>query len=251
MAKLKTLVLDIETLPILGYSWKVYDATVFKVLEPISIACVAYSFDNGPIECISVSDYKTAFSKNVRDDFRLVRDIIKVIEKADVVVAHNVKFDMGHIRGRAAVHGLTPPSPKLEFCTYRERKKLEMHEMYKLGYLQEKFKHTKKKPPPPGTWMKFMERDPMGVEAMIKYCKDDIVSTIELFEATRALSSMVMVTEDPGEPSEIFCTSCGSKDLSPNGHRYTRGGGKYRQWKCSECGKYSSERKMVGKSPLK
>ena len=57
------------------------------------------------VKCLS-NRHSKKFKKNPHDDTDLLRKIWKVLDSAEVVIAHNAQFDQGWINGRFLELGL-------------------------------------------------------------------------------------------------------------------------------------------------
>src|SRR5690242_5684467 len=103
----KIVLLDIETSPIKGLTWGMYDQNVLAVLEPAKIICAAWKYlDDLEIFCKSLPDYR-GYRGGIVNDGGLVRERWKVLDEADVVVAHNGdSFDIKRLNARFVAHGL-------------------------------------------------------------------------------------------------------------------------------------------------
>ena len=104
--KAKVLIFDIETSPNLAYVWGKWKQNIYsgQFLEKSYIMSFAAKWlDNDEI---------IYFDNRHNNDKQLVRELYKLLDEADVVVAHNgKKFDLPRVLGRGLVHGLMPPSP--------------------------------------------------------------------------------------------------------------------------------------------
>ena len=106
----KVLIFDIETLPIVAYTWQVWDANISTEMI-IKDWCVLSWSAKWLHDDKIISDVLTKREALTRNDKRIVSDLWKLIEEADVVIAHNGKrFDIKKINTRMWKHGLPRPS---------------------------------------------------------------------------------------------------------------------------------------------
>lgn len=102
--------IDIETLPILGYSWGVWNQNIYPDQIKKDWCLLSYSakWINSPHIISNVLTPKEATSRN---DTRLAKEIWKLLEKASIIIGHNSKrFDIKKINTRFWKHGLHMPS---------------------------------------------------------------------------------------------------------------------------------------------
>ena len=114
----RILLLDIETAPKVALVWRFFN-------ENISAKQVK---EHGHIMSFAAKwlEKEEVFYEENRtsNDKRIIEQLIYYLDESDIVVAHNGgRFDVPQIRGRALVHGLTPPSPSKIIDTYKVAKK--------------------------------------------------------------------------------------------------------------------------------
>lgn len=99
--------LDIETSPIIGYTWGKFDQTVIKPIRGWELLSVAYKeLGAGKVTCIARPDYRDKTDKS------LVKDVWKVLDESSAVIAHNGdRFDIAKLRAKFVAHGLPPTRP--------------------------------------------------------------------------------------------------------------------------------------------
>lgn len=106
----KVLVFDIETLPILGYFWNVWNVNIFPGQIVKDWCVLSYSAKWLGDDRI-ISDVLTPDEAPTRADGRLVAGIWKLIDEANVVIAHNGKrFDIRKLNTRFWKNELHRPS---------------------------------------------------------------------------------------------------------------------------------------------
>lgn len=111
ITKPKVILIDIETSPLIGYTWQTYDANVLKILESSKIISVAWKDLYSPETIVkSIADYPN-YKKDKIDDEMLVREVWDVLDKADIVIAHyGDAFDLKKLNARFIFHNLSAPS---------------------------------------------------------------------------------------------------------------------------------------------
>src|SRR2546422_497509 len=91
---MKTLIFDIETSPLVAYTWGAYEQNIIEEIEESKIISIAYKWlGEAKTHVYALPDFK-GYKEGKIDDFELCKLFHKVIEEADLVVAHNGKaFD--------------------------------------------------------------------------------------------------------------------------------------------------------------
>ena len=122
----KVLLLDIETAPMEVYVWGLYKQRIShtNIIKDWNIICWSAKWLND-------SDYKgdclTPKESIERNDKRILQSIWNLLEKADVVIGHNVeRFDLRKLNARFKYHGINPPTPYQTIDTLKHsRRNLE------------------------------------------------------------------------------------------------------------------------------
>lgn len=173
--KPKILLFDIETAPIEGYSWTMFETNIVSVTTPTYMLSYAAKWLGArSIETLALPDFPL-YKKNPKSDRELVASLWRLLDEADIVVAHNADFDTKKTNARFLANGLPPPSPYRVFCTLKTARKHFKFDSNKLdslgGYLDfgQKLKHT-------GIhlWMGCMAGDPKSWKMMKRYNAHDV-----------------------------------------------------------------------------
>ena len=61
--------------------------------------------------------------RDTLDDIQLLINLHKLLSEADIVVCHNVKFDIPKIKARMVLNNILPPKPFKTYCTLEAAKK--------------------------------------------------------------------------------------------------------------------------------
>jgi len=120
MSKPKILLFDLETAPNTAYVWSLWN----------EVRSMDFVTSNWYILCWGakwLGDKKVmtgAINGTGENDGKIVKDLWKLFDEADIVIAHNaIKFDCRRVNTRFIANGLTPPSPVKVIDTLREAKK--------------------------------------------------------------------------------------------------------------------------------
>lgn len=234
--KLKVLVTDVETTPILAYVWGLKDQNISlnQIKEDWSLmAWGAKWLDSKDVMYMDCRDDK--------DDKRILKAIWKLLDEADIVVTQNgKKFDSMKLNARFMLHGLPPPSPYKHHDTYLIARDAAAFTSHKLEYLTDKLNHKYKKInhasfPGFSLWTECLKGNKKAWDAMKEYNIYDVLSTEELYKTIRqwAPKSAAPVYNSVG-----VCEICGSKHIERRGFEYLKSG-KFQKIHCKGCGRWS------------
>jgi RNase_H superfamily len=240
MPQSKILILDVETFPNTAYVWRFYKENVGakQVLEYSTLASFAYKWLGD--DAIYYEDTHHQSEKS------MVKKLLKVLDEADLVVAHNgAKFDLPTIQGRAMVLGLTPPSPyKIVDTLLAARYEFNfpannLEHLAILLQVDKKGGHEKF----PGflLWQECMKNNPEAWEEMKIYNKLDVEVLEQVYLKMRPFMKRHPNVAVFNENEKVACPKCGSFHIHSRGYVYTNVG-KYRKFQCQGCGGWSRTR---------
>jgi DNA polymerase elongation subunit (family B) len=242
----RTLVIDIETLPIEAYVWQLFDQNVAlnQIKTEWSIASYAAKWLGE--SKMFYEDTGGRGRKKVRDDKKLMRGLHALIDEADVIVGQNHrKFDLKKINARLIEHGFGPPSPFRTVDTTIEARRYFGFTSKKLEWMS---KHLTDEPKSehkefPGfeLWTECLADNPKAWREMAKYNKQDVIATEKVY-----LRLLPWISTHPNaavhiQDKEPRCPKCASKDLQRRGYALTQQGS-YPRWQCNECGGWARGR---------
>lgn len=241
----KILIVDIETAPLLGNVWTLWNNNVaLSQLEKdwhiMSWAAKWYGEEE-----VFYQDQRNA--KDVEDDKKILKKIHKLLDEADIVVAHNGKsFDTKKLNARFILNGMEPPSSYRQIDTKLVAKRHFKFTSNKLEYLTDKLcKKYKKldhgKFPGQKLWTECLKGNLEAWKEMEKYNIYDILSLEELFEIMLPWDDQINFTIYYEEDK----CSCGSTEFKKNGKYYTNAN-VYQKYKCKDCGKEYRGRTPIG-----
>lgn len=244
----RILIYDIETSPLIGYTWGVWQTDVVEVIQEFQILTVAWRwYGEKKIHCIGQDDFK-GYKPGVLDDRAVVEQLHKLLDEADIVVAHNGnQFDQKKVHARIAVHHLPPPSPYKQIDTKLVAKRY-------FGFTRNNLKHlanqlgVAQKGDAGGfeTWKGCMEGLPKAWKQMKKYNKQDIPPLEDLYTQFRPwISNHPSISRIENRPEA--CPKCGAEKWESAGWRTTQVT-RYRRFRCTGCGGYAGRRLGLDKS---
>jgi predicted RNA-binding Zn-ribbon protein involved in translation (DUF1610 family) len=245
----KILCLDIETSPVLGYVWSLWKQNIGLNQINEEWCILSYCAKWLGNDKIIYSD--NSKQKNKEDDTRIVKQLWKLLDTADIIVAHNGKsFDARKIQARFFLHGMPPPSPFKIIDTLLETRKNFAMTSAKLEYLTDKMCVTKKvkhsKFPGFELWKECLAGNPEAWEEMRIYNIADVVSLEEYYLILRP-----WITGHPNVANYTqvaaagpVCPNCGSDHVIRKGFRSTQVG-QYPRYHCQGCGAWSRGRLLT------
>lgn len=223
MAKQRTLVVDIETSPLLVYIWQLKDQyiDVSQLKEDWHIMAWGAKW-LGDKEVY----YKDTRSETERSILIKLRGLL---EEADIIITQNgVAFDSRKINARFMLLGLRPVKPYKHFDTYLLAKRVAVFTSNKLAYLTEKFnvkyrKLTHKAFPGLSLWKECLNGNIKAWEEMKRYNIHDVLSTEELYNNLKDFAPKAFPNPDNDK-----CNGCGKENRL--------------KIKCQDCGKWEVKR---------
>lgn len=229
----KILFLDIETTPLRGYTWGMWEENVIEVDQDWFILSFSAQWDNGPIKVYALPDYK-GYTKNKSKDLYLIEELYKLLNEADIVVAHNGdRFDIKKINARFAYWGFIPPSPYKTVDTLKIARRYFAFSSNKLDDIA-RYLGIGRKLPTEGkhTWLGCMNGDPKSWATMKKYNKHDVWLLKQVYESIQGYA-----TNHPRVGRTDRCPNCDG-NLQARGFNITRTGRKQR-YQCIICGAWT------------
>ncbi len=230
---------DIETAPILGYTWGIWEQNVIEVVDDWFMMSYAMKWDGEKkIRVKALPDYP-GYKKDKKNDKALVTDLHKMMNEADVIIAHNGdQFDLKKANARFAVHGLPPVSPYKSIDTLkiaRRNFKFDSNKLDNLGQyfnVGRKIPHTGKK-----LWLDCIKGVPKAWALMKRYNKQDVALLEAVYLKLRPYANT-------GHPDmrivggvNYCCPTCRSTNVTSNGKLYTLTTIKVRMH-CKDCGRH-------------
>lgn len=224
--------LDIETSPIEGYTWGIYEQNVIEVKKRSSVLCVSYKF-LGQKKVHNVSQfYSKGYKPGVENDREVMLHIREVLDVADIVVTQNGNsFDIPILNSRFMEHGIPPPSPYLKIDTKKIAKSIFRFESNKLEHMVAYAGIASKTNPGGfGAWKGCMAGNKKAWDSMIKYNNNDVVITEQLYLRFRPyMTNHPNLNVMTGRLSH--CRHCQNEQLQARGWGYNNTT-KYRRYQC-------------------
>lgn len=231
----KILLFDLETTPMEAYVWGIWDQNIGLNMIKEESTILSWSAKWLGDDKIMYDDVYG--QKNLRDDKRIVKSLVELIDEADIVVGHNSdSFDVKVMNARIIKNGLKPPSSYKRMDTKKMAKKHFRFLSNKLQYLTDSLCTTYKKSshgkfPGFSMWKECLKGNKEAFQEMKEYNILDVTSLEELF-----------VQMLPWESASIFNSYKSNDSCSCGSHKFKKAGfahtttAKYQKYKCKKCG---------------
>lgn len=246
------LVYDLETSPILGWVWGLWENNlalnqIEKDWEILSFSAKWYQDPvtkevYGPHNNVIYMDQR--HNKEIINDKKMLKKLWELVNDSDIVLTQNgVSFDNKKLAAKFLEAGLTPPSPSRQIDTKKIMSSAFALTSNKLEYATEKFNVKFKKIKNSGftLWTRCMKGELKAWKEMEKYNKYDIYSLEELHHKLAPWNKnpidFSMYSKKDDRP---FCF-CGSSNLQKRGYSVNTTG-KFVRYQCQDCGSWSREK---------
>lgn len=231
-ARAKIVFLDVENTPSVGYVWGKYDQTVNEFKSDWFMLSFAYKvLGEKTTRFHGLIDYPS-FQKNKEDDKKLMQDLWKVLDEADIIIGHNVdRFDIRKANARFLIHGMPPPSPYRTVDTLKVSRKSFKFNSNSLDDLAaslgigRKLKHLGF-----ALWLGCMNGDAKSWATMRKYNIKDVDLLEQVYFTMRPWATGHANVNKGG----FACPTCGSTEVQKRGWSYTALRQK-RRYQCTSC----------------
>ena len=226
--------MDIETLPIVAYTWETYNVNINKdqIIKDWSILCWSAKWLDDPrmiTGCLTPKEVKT------RNDKRICQIMWKLFDEADVIIAQNGRrFDIPKLNTRFWLHRMPQPSSYKIIDTLEAARKSFGMTFNSLDYLGRYLEVGGKLKTDFLLWKNCDRGDKDALARMSEYNQNDVMLLESVY--------MKMRNWIPGHPKFTVynkvvgvCPVCLSSDISNVG-LYTATVRQYMEWRCNGCG---------------
>lgn len=238
----KVLVLDIETAPIISYTWGTFQQNV--ALNQIVEDWAIISWSAKWVGSNQVMYEDTRNEKNPRNDKKILKSIWNLMDEADVIIGQNSKsFDIKKLNARFILNGMKPPSSFRQIDTMRLAKKHFAFTSNKLEYMTKNLCTAKKSAHAKFSgfelWKECLAGNIEAWKELEDYNIQDILATEELYLKLIPWDNSLNFNVYH-EEFDNYC-SCGSSSFKTKGHVYTNSG-KFVRYICNNCGAESRDK---------
>lgn len=244
----KVLVYDIETAPMLGYIWGLWDNNVSLNMLHSDWYILSWSAKWLGDKSSKVMYMDQRNAKDIEDDKKILKGIWKLLDEADIVVTQNGKsFDEKKLNARFILNGMQPPSSYRHIDTKRIAKSKFAFTSNKLEYMTnklctkyKKLKHAKFS----GfeLWKQCLAGNLEAWKEMELYNRYDVLSLEELYMKMAPWDNTINFNVYNDKLTTVC--KCGSKEFNKNGFKYTNSG-KFQRYKCRQCGSETTDKKNL------
>ena len=243
----KVLILDIETAPIKAYMWGIWNQNIGLNQIVHDWFCLTWAA-KWLFEDKVYSARLTPAEAKKQDDKRIIKGIWEMVNKADIVIAHNAeKFDMPKLNSRFILNGLEPPLPYQTIDTLKHIRRQFGFTSNKLDYVNKLLNLPRKKENEGmPMWIKCLEGNNDALQEMVDYNVEDVRILEETYLTIRAWikphPNMGLFIMDEVQSR---CPSCGSMELKTVGKNYVTPANVYEMFRCDNCGSTGRQRVAV------
>ena len=235
----KVLLLDIETAPKKAYVWGMWKENIS--LEKLRadgyiLSWAAKWLGQTSVMTDAIWKHKH-YEKAPEDDKLIVKSIHKLLDEADVVIAHNGdSFDLPIVNARAVIHGLQAPTSYKSIDTLkiaRSRFKFTSNKLDALGMFLKvgrKLEHTGMQ-----LWVDVLDKDPRAQTKMMDYNVQDVLLLERVYNKLRGWDNRHPNLSMFSDQDRPVCNVCGSSHVHKKGSYYTNSMA-YPRFKCVDCG---------------
>jgi hypothetical protein len=246
----RILVIDIETAPIVGYLWSLWQNNVaLNQVESqsyiLSWAAKWVGDDEVFNDCLY---YQPMYEPGMENDYYMLEGIWNKLDEADFVVAHNGnKFDIKRLNTQFLLKEMPPPSPYKSIDTLQIAKRRFAFDSNKLDNLLNKVcGYGKTDAGGMETWIGCLKGDPASWEKLMSYNIDDVTMLEELYLKIRGWDSMhPSASLHNGTRGVPTCNVCKSENVEVTGKTYSTRVSVFPLWRCNDCGNNMRSRQSI------
>lgn len=249
---MRKLYIDIETSPHQVYCWGLWSENigVNQIIEPSRVLCVAYAFDDEPMQF--VSEWGSGKVSAARQRELMIQQLWFVLDETDAVIHYNgASFDETHLNREFLQAGLNPPSRFQSIDLYRTVKRRFRFAANKLEQVAKELELREGKIKTDfELWKGVMDENPASQALMEQYNREDVELTRELYKEL-----LPWIDRHPNaalyeNDTLMRCTRCASTNLTKDGFARTSAG-TFQRYRCGECGGQSRGMKRGATTPLR
>lgn len=232
----RILIVDIETSPMKAYVWKRWKENISldqTISEWFMICWAAKWLGEKEVHtaCITPSEIVE------EDDKRITEELWKLLDEADIVVAHNGKrFDIPKMNSRFIIHNLPPCSPYKQVDTFDVAKKVFGFSSNKLDALATYFGYPNKDETDFNLWKECLKGNQTSLNYMQNYNIKDVLILEKVYIKLRPWTPHHPNAGLYMESDKPVCPVCGSTHLEVTSDFVYTHASKFKVLRCTECG---------------
>ena len=243
MTAVKVLVLDVETLPILGYTWDVWNTNI----NPAGVKkdwCILSWSAKWLNDDKMMSDVLTPSEAVARDDSRLVASFWKLLDDSDIIISHNGRrFDIRKLNTRFWKNKMHPPSSYKVIDTLSAAKGVFGLTYNSQSFIAKFLGIQEKLDTDLALWISCDDGDRKSLSYMREYNENDVDMLEQIYLEIRAWIPNHPNMRVYGNLSGA-CPVCLSSDYREIG-LYTSSTNRYKEYRCNSCGSIWHDSKKI------
>lgn len=202
------------------------------------------------VNTVSVLDDPDRFKRDFRDDYHVIKTLKDLVDDADYVIAYNgARFDNKELNTGLAKHDLGPchDYKTIDPCSIAKRK-FRFKGGNSLANLCQFFGLEEQK----GSvdledWIAATEGCPKAIKKIVSYNKQDIPTMVGVYEKIKAYAPGINMNHFVNRDGEEIgvCRLCGSSNLTLHKRRKLTDATVKHQYKCDDCGTYTTLSRSV------
>lgn len=238
----KIFIFDLEMAPMEVYAWQTGKQYIShdRILKPKSIISWAGKW----LDSDEIVSHKVTRQEAIdREDGRIMKKLWKYMDKAQVLIGHNMKgFDRKEANTSFTLNDMSPPSPYKIIDTLKEARKHFSFASNTLDYLTYLTCDEEKKKVHFPLWHRCVNEsgkdNNRALGDMETYNRQDIRATEDLFYKLRPWMSMSGVNLALFCEGDIEgrCGKCTSRDITLSDNYYYTTVNRYKTYRCNHCG---------------
>ena len=237
----KILIFDLETAPLKAFVWRRWKQNIYgdQLLSDWFLLTwsAKWLFSD-----VVMSDKLSGEEVLAEDDSRIVKNFWKLVDEADIVIAHNGdKFDVPKMNSRFIVNGLPPASSYQTIDTKKVAAKQFGFSSNSLNELAKIFGFDGKLDTDFELWAECMKGNEEALAYMQKYNDKDVELLEEIYLKLRPYINAHPNVGMYLESDVPVCANCGNSELKDEGKYYYTQAGRYKTYRCT-CGALSRVR---------
>lgn len=239
----RVLILDVETLPILGYSWGVWNQNIYPNQIEKDWCILSYSAKWLGDDRI-ISDVLTPREALDRNDKRLVTGFWKLLNEAFVTVSHNGRrFDLRKLNARFWKNGLHKPASYKVIDTLTTARSVFGLTYNKMDFIAKFIGADEKLETDFELWRSCDRGDKVALQEMKEYNEQDVYTLEQIYMEMR---EWIPNHPDLGIYQQLtdVCPVCLSENFKRIG-LYTSNRKQYVEYRCSSCNSVWHDSKQI------
>jgi DNA-directed RNA polymerase subunit RPC12/RpoP len=242
----KILIVDIETAPIKGYVWGLWQQNMY--LDQIISDWFMLSWSAKWLGSDEVMSEVLLPSEAIKEnDYNIVQPLWELLNEADIVIAHNGdRFDIPKMNSRFIFHGMMPPSSYKQIDTKKVAKNIFGESSNKLEALARKFGYEGKFDTDFQLWKDCLEGSSEALLRMSIYNDQDVRVLEKVYLKLRPYIKGHPNLDLYIDSEKATCPHCGSHNIKIlEGKFFYTQAAKYQLYRCEDCKTVFRSKKAV------